>query len=321
MMGKEASIINRGSTAEGIENEPSAQENSMNEMSLAVQQLCKQLSESVAGKGFNGEVWLENLRQYVSDKKNRLLYSDISNYIFSLSDEEFSTFTTNLDSVLGYATVLRNDEQQFVVYKATIKFYDHVNLARRQYAMFSSKQKDMDDEIEKLLRPKIYDLTKDMTSQLVGLVAIFTALSFLVFGGISSLQNIFNSLAQTSKAQNSILPILIVALAWALCLMNLLFGFMYFVLRITHLNRESPLQEKNLVQRYPIVFLSNYVIVFLLTLFGGMWFAERNGIGKEIFNQCINNETGTFGISLVVFVAVFAILARKGIHLYNKKYH
>mgnify|MGYP007007140284 CR=1 FL=1 len=34
-------------------------------------------------------------------------------------------------------------------------------------------------------------LTKEMNMQLISLIAIFTALSFIVFGGISSLDNIF----------------------------------------------------------------------------------------------------------------------------------
>lgn len=34
-------------------------------------------------------------------------------------------------------------------------------------------------------------LSKEMNGQLISLVSIFTALSFLIFGGISSLDNIF----------------------------------------------------------------------------------------------------------------------------------
>lgn len=317
-MGKEASILNRGSNS-GSANSNAYKKSSMNEMSFSVQQLCKELSQSVAGGSFDSKAWLDHLNKYVSDKNNRLLYSDISNYIFGLSDKEFSSFTTNLDSVLNQAMNLRRNGQQFILYKATIKFYDHVNLARRQYAMFSTKQQDLDEEIEKHIQPKIHDLTKDMTSQLVGLVSIFTALSFLIFGGISSLQNVFNSLAKTAEAQSSILPTLIVALSWAICLMNLLFGFMYFVLRITRLTTEPKVIGKNIVQRYPVVFLSNYIMFLFLTLFGGMWFAERNGIGKDIFNFCIREESVTFWVAILIFIAIFVGLAIWGIILYSRK--
>lgn len=169
------------------------------------------------------------------------------------------------------------------------------------------------------IQPKIHDLTKDMTSQLVGLVSIFTALSFLIFGGISSLQNVFNSLAKTAEAQSSILPTLIVALSWAICLMNLLFGFMYFVLRITRLTTEPKVIGKNIVQRYPVVFLSNYIMFLFLTLFGGMWFAERNGIGKDIFNFCIREEAITFWVAIFIFIVIFVGLAIWGIFLYSRK--
>lgn len=122
-----------------------------------------------------------------------------------------------------------------------------------------------------------------MTSQLVGLISIFTALSFIVFGGISSLENMVTSLQGTLKDQQSVLPILILAMAWAFCMMNLLFGFMYFVIRITTLEKPVDENAANVVQRYPVVFLCNYIILALLVLFSGMWFAEVNAVGKSVF--------------------------------------
>ena len=108
---------------------------------------------------------------------------------------------------------------------------------------------DLEREVEVILTPKVSAITKEMTQQLVGLIGIFTALSFIVFGGISSLDSIFGAVQGTLEDEHSVLPVLIIAIAWALCMMNLLFGFMYFVIRITHL--QKPVDEKalNLVQR------------------------------------------------------------------------
>ncbi len=232
-MGKEIDILNKGQHNAGT-NSSSSKSNPMNDMSISILRLCQKLSQNVTGDNFDCADWLNELERYIANGENRLLYSDISNYIFNLSDQEFTTFTTNLDSALRCAANRKDSglDQDKNLYKATVKFFDHVNLAHRQYSMFSTKQQYIDDEIEKLLAPKMQNITKDMTSQLVGLVSIFTALSFLIFGGISSLESIFNSLSNTAYTQNSILPTLIIAVAWAFCLMNLLFGFMYFVLRL-----------------------------------------------------------------------------------------
>lgn len=303
-MGKEPDILRMGPSHTN-DSTASSKNDHIDSMSVAMLNLCKELSQSVTNGNFHSEHWLDELRSYISNNDNRLLYSDISNYIFNLSDEEFTTFTTNLDSVLNDAADLRGTgvEQDKNLYKTLLKFFDHVNLAHRQNSMFSNKQQDIDNEIERLLGPKVQDITKDMTSQLVGLVSIFTALSFLIFGGISSLQNTFNSLSTAANAQNSILPTLIVTLAWAFCLMNLLFGFMYFVLRIV----KPPVSQiqTNIVQRYPVVFLCDYVLLLLFVVLCGSWFAKRNGMGKDIFSFFVGDYHEITFIFAIVLIAVF----------------
>lgn len=303
-MGEKPDIFRMGHS-HANDSTASSKNDHIDSMSFDMLNLCKELSRSVANGKFDSMHWLGELRKYISKNDNRLLYSDISNYIFNLSDEEFTTFTTNLDSVLNVAAALRgtNVEQDKNLYKTLLKFFDHVNLAHRQNSMFSNKQQDIDNEIERLLGPKIQDITKDMTSQLVGLVSIFTALSFLIFGGISSLQNTFNSLSAAANAQNSILPTLIVTLAWAFCLMNLLFGFMYFVLRIV----KPPVFQiqTNIVQRYPVVFLCDYVLLLLFVILCGSWFAERNGIGQTVFSFFVSDHHEITFIFAIVLIAVF----------------
>lgn len=303
-MGEKPDIFRMG-PSHANDSTASSKNDHIDSMSFDMLKLCKELSRSVANGKFDSMHWLGELRKYISKNDNRLLYSDISNYIFNLSDEEFTTFTTNLDSVLNVAAALRgtNVEQDKNLYKTLLKFFDHVNLAHRQNSMFSNKQQDIDNEIERLLGPKVQDITKDMTSQLVGLVSIFTALSFLIFGGISSLQNTFNSLSAAANAQNSILPTLIVTLAWAFCLMNLLFGFMYFVLRIV----KPPVSQiqTNIVQRYPVVFLCDYVLLLLFVVLCGSWFAKRNGMGKDIFSFFVGDHHEITFIFAIVLIAVF----------------
>lgn len=318
-MGKEIDILNKGQHNAST-NSSSSKSNPMNDMSISILRLCQKLSQNVTGDNFDCADWLNELERYIANGENRLLYSDISNYIFNLSDQEFTTFTTNLDSALRCAADRKNSglDQDKNLYKATVKFFDHVNLAHRQYSMFSTKRQDIDDEIEKLLAPKMQNITKDMTSQLVGLVSIFTALSFLIFGGISSLESIFNSLSNTAYTQNSILPTLIIAVAWAFCLMNLLFGFMYFVLRIVKQSVPQAEKQQNIVQRYPVVFLCDYVLLLLFVVLCGSWFAKRNGMGKDIFSFFVGDlHEITFVLAVVLIAVFFSSLGYKLYALYK----
>ena len=57
-----------------------------------------------------------------------------------------------------------------------MKLWDHVNLAIRQYELFNQN----DERYEKIVEEKMKDveirLTKEMNTQLISLIAIFTAL-------------------------------------------------------------------------------------------------------------------------------------------------
>lgn len=281
----------------------------LNQMQVQILNLCRALDQSVATGQFNCEDWIFELKKYISDSQNRLLYNDISNYIFSKNSREYGSMMTNLDTVIDYAmTYLRPDKENELLYKTILKFYDHLNLAQKQVEMFDSDHKSLQQDIELEVKTEISNATKDITSQLVGLVALFTAMSFLVFGGIASLDSIFKSVELFVNLQSSVLPVLLVAVAWAFCMMNLLFSFMYFVLRLVKPEQFAIRPEKNMVQRYPVVFLTNYILLVLFVVLLGMWFAKCNGIGLPVFNFVVGHSFGSFWVGLIVIIAVLAFL-------------
>ena len=287
----------------------------VSEMENAVWDLCDRLDHPADAVEMDCQEWIDALEKYIVAHSNRLYYSTISNYVFQMDEQQFTEFLSNLGKIVDYAEPYHGDKdgKKRNLYRTIIKFYDHANLAHQQQVTFSSKQdslrEDVKREVTATLEPKISDITKDMTSQLVGLIGIFTALSFIVFGGISSLDSIFGAVQGALETQDSVLPLLLIAIAWALCMMNLLFGFMYFVIRITHLPKPVDKDATNVVQRYPTVFLCNYILLALLVLLGGMWFAEKNGIGKNVFDFAVkDHSTGTFWGFWLLFVAFFVAL-------------
>lgn len=296
-----------------VPQKPTSDFRTARDMQDSILDLCRLLSRKTIVEEADCEKWVKKLETYLSYPEDRLMYSAISNYIFDKKEKELGIFGTNLDSVLHYvegeAAKNPKDERWGKIFKAVLKFYDHSNLAVQQQKLVNKKRMDLEREVEVILTPKVSAITKEMTQQLVGLIGIFTALSFIVFGGISSLDSIFGAVQGTLEDEHSVLPVLIIAIAWALCMMNLLFGFMYFVIRITHL--QKPVDEKalNLVQRYPAVVLCNYVLVAMIVLFGGMWFAECNGVGKFFFNLAVKDENSSF--TFVIFVVMFGLSFRK----------
>lgn len=284
---------------------------SVSDMEQAIFPLCIELTNKRFDQKAT-EKWLTDFTKYC-DQYPRLLYSAVSNQIYSHTDQ-FGEISTNLDKVMelaghrGWFKTDGNSSRNTIYGRGLLKFYDHVNLANKQHVQLSTNEDELKKQFESFSQPVVADITKGITAQLVGLIGLFTALSFLVFGGMSSLQGFMDALKTTTQTTQSVLPALIVAIAWAFCMMNLLFGFMYFVIRVTALPKPVDEGAKNVVQRYPVVFLSNYILLALLLVFGFLWFAECNGMGSGILSFVLQYGNGFFIGILILILLILVIL-------------
>lgn len=282
-------------------------------METDMRRLCDGLSIQTKAFEVCIEQWLQDLDRYI-DAHERLMYSSISNYIYGLADENYASFESNLYTVFQYVMEQDMSPQNPASgvwekrRRVVMKLYDHVNLARRQFVLYSQKRADVEAIVERKIAPELAKSSKELTSQLVGLVAIFTALSFIVFGGISSLESLFAALSQKD---NAVLPTIIIAIIWALCLMNLLFLFMYFVLRVTGNNVGATDESKSFMQKYPFVLVSNYILVSALLLSLGAWAAWVTGVGKGIYDFVLSYRNIAFIIGLIILVVIIVVFGHR----------
>ena len=245
-------------------------------MQLEINKFFKHLM--ISHEQFESEGAFRELLSYIQEY-DRILYSPISNIIYSsyenMSDEELTgTILSNLDELLFYVndeaamekhnsecTGKRDKKSVEDAKKAVLKIWDHVNLANQQYRVL----KQTDDEYDKMFRERIdsykEDMMKEMNAQLLTMVSIFTALAFLVFGGISSLDNVF------SISDIPLLKVIASGLVWGLCIFNLIFVFLFCVGKMTHLNFKSNSDPQTTIfQKYPIVWWSDLILVALLII-------------------------------------------------------
>ena len=289
-----------------------------------VHELCKGLNQSTESFCEEEQIvsWIKKLRAY---SNKRLYYSTITDYVYNNhsseneddSEDSNEKMLVNLGSILEWADNNHYEETETKLYEQLIRFQDHLSLAVRQYRMFSARETDMDIRIEQkakdIANEKFREVTKDITGQLIGLVAIFTALSFVVFGGISSLDSILSSLGET----NLLMPTLMVATAWAFCMGNLMFFFMYFVLKIT--GNEVNVKAKNHVQKYPLTWLLNFICISVFIVCGAIHFAWKHGIGKRVYEWVLVHSTLVFWFGLIVVIGIIIAMGLLVFHFYNKK--
>lgn len=221
--------------------------------SIDIQQ---QLYELLINDNFNLEEWMNKFYEY-EERHPRFFYSYITQYIFDEeNDDRIGRLLVNINSIterIDYSDSTKelsgnerdksNSTNKIAVsrsqYLMIFKLYDHCNLANKQRMAYKTTKEDIETKIretatstikenEELIYSKIKEYEKNLTSQLIGLVAIFTALSFVIFGGISSFGSIFQIIETAS-----LLKILIILDVWFICMFNLFALFIQMIAMIT----------------------------------------------------------------------------------------
>ncbi|RHT38693.1 hypothetical protein DW779_13585 [Clostridium sp. AM30-24] len=286
-------------------------------MENEVDDLCDRLTKD--SKDFDAKLFFDTLHDYIQ-QEDRLLYTNITNYIFSLDNEEtFGIMQTNLDHVINYMysdrfrsehvwkPEYKNQRNPYERTKRTaLKLWDHMNLAKRQMALFKLQDADYTKVVDEKMQSAEGRLSKEMNGQLISLVSIFTALSFILFGGISSLDNIF-----AGAKDIPVTKLMIVGTIWSFCIMNLVFVFMFFIAKMTGLNIKSTSDvNANLVQKYPLIWWCNLVLIAVLMFSCWAYYAKSENITTEIYNWLQNRSALYFAIGTmgIIFIVGFSAL-------------
>ncbi|MHB9313234.1 hypothetical protein ACW0TP_00315 [Fusobacterium polymorphum] len=233
---------------------------------------------------------LNLLEQYIN-KHGRLLYTVLSDRVYeyenlSVSSEKDMTFLTNIDILLEECEkdiiLLKNKNSKELknkkrIKRIVIKLKDHVNLAIRQYINLKQTDEEYQSKFNKQIGAFKEKVTKEITAQLITLVGIFTAIAFVVFGGISSLSSVFSDINK-----KSIIKLIIASSIWGMAMFNLIFGFLLGISKMTGLTIGSN-KSRNFFEKYILVFWMNaiMIVIFVVTLW--FYFIFKIGIFEEIF--------------------------------------
>lgn len=276
-----------------------------------IKTICKQLA--VTSDAFNAERTYKNVESFIL-KHKRWLYSAVSTFLFACDEQVLSTFISNLDGLREYAycqvaLCLPNEKaktrQSQKLATAIDKLWDHSNLAQTQNQSLHDSDKTFAARFDKNLIPFKAEFTHEMNMQFISLIAIFTALSFIVFGGISSLDNLF---ADVGKVP--ILELMIVGSIWSFCIINLVFVFIYFVAKLTKLNIKTSNQEDaSLSQRYPFFVWSNFLIMLILAICCWLHYIDYANAGGWFLSLSKTHDVYTTIGGVVLIGIAFGALA------------
>lgn len=261
--------------------------------------ICEYLSFSL--ESFNSDVVYIQLESHLH-LYGKLIYSTISNYVFA-HDDSLSTMVTNIERMLSEPS--ENNELNNIVRK----IWDHVNLAWCQARML----KESDDEFDEKFRQKTPEILTELdkridstNAQLISLIAIFTALSFIVFGGLESLSGVMGNI--TKKIMIS--KLIAVASIWGIFMFNIIALFMFFVVKIiSRTSTASSENKKGFLAQFPVISLGNLILIFVFLL-------------SSVHYVCINkiNLFGLINYKCLPYIAlgIMAILIATYFILYKR---
>lgn len=182
----------------------------------------KILTEALFDDLFDSDKWLDDF-SFFSSSTNRLMYSDITETIFKHKTDEYKGAGRRLEQLresLYYRREADKEEADTSEFNLFIRLYDNCFLA--------ISQRDIARRAEEGAREEIQKSNMQMTERFIGLISIFTALSFVLSGGISVLGSIMDAVRTQDLAYT-----LFVGLIWLLCMGNLFVLFMHFVMKIS----------------------------------------------------------------------------------------
>lgn len=230
---------------------------------------------------FDIKDWIKDFSKFAKEYK-KLLYAKISSKIIACEDNGvIENLTNNISTVIeaikpkekgvtAEDSIILVDKDCYTLF---LKFHDHCNLAMTQRSVYLKTENEFKeiasetkDDVRKSLEEatteinkhvkaseqKINDAEKNITTQLITLVSIFTALSFVIFGGISVLDN----LLQNVRALPVIKTLLIGDL-WFICMANLFIIFTKLICVMT---------DRNFKIKWYIIILNALLIIFLIAI-------------------------------------------------------
>lgn len=198
------------------------QSRNFNNTKRKINGICKALSMET--QKYDPQKTVENINLYIasSNKLDRILYSEISNYVFSLEMSERGIFATNLEKLLLYSlddkNTVREDSKKLIV-----KIYDHFQLALHQIENVNNIFANSIEEAKENLQKQI----KGVEKEYISILGIFAAVVLAFVGGITFSTSVLQNISAVS-----VFRLLLVVDFLAFVLINVIYILVKFIFTI-----------------------------------------------------------------------------------------
>ena len=223
--------------------------------------ICKALSMNT--QKYDPQKTVENITSYImlTNKLDRILYSEISNYVYSLEMPERGIFATNMENLLLYSRDDNNSVNEDCK-KMIVKIYDHFQLALHQIEnannIFANSIKEAKENLQKQI--------KGVEKEYISILGIFAAIVLAFVGGITFSTSVLQNISSVSAFR-----LLLVVDFLAFILINVIYILVKFIFAIN---------EKS--EKFFNIKVLNIVCLFIAIIIVVSWMLNVNRIPESI---------------------------------------
>ena len=163
----------------------------------------RKIYKSLSKDNYNPKITVEIIENYLKDNKDnmRLMYSELSNHLFSIFKNESAESDYNFNISKLHEHVMKNNVNSDCV-KIVIKILDHSQLVSYQIAGIKERAneiatkvaKDISEENKKILMASV----KDSEKQYITILGIFASIVLAFTGGIAFSTSVLSNIDKAS---------------------------------------------------------------------------------------------------------------------------
>ncbi len=173
---------------------------------------------------------VQSIQDYISNG-DRILYSELTNLVYTMSPKERGTVATNLDSLLNYSNEQGNNVAPDVN-KIVIKLWDHFNLACYQIDSANELLGKSIDETKESIYNQLYNKFKGIEKEYITILGIFSSVVLAFVGGMT-----FSTSVLQYMKDVGIYRLMLVILLIGFVLINTINIMLRYIFKLNHVDK------------------------------------------------------------------------------------
>jgi len=186
------------------------------------------------------EKTVKSITDYIS-AGDRVIYSELTNIVFTMTPEERGTVATNLDSLMSYVF----DGSNHIcadVKKIALRLWDHFNLACYQIDNTSQILANSSASTKNELYNQLYSKFKGMETEYITILGIFASIMLAFVGGLT-----FSTSVLQNMGNVGIYRLVLVILLLGFILINTIDILLRYIFKLNHGEIRVPIWPVNLI--------------------------------------------------------------------------